>query len=77
MAFVGNSTLTIRVNKNFDCSFLCLESGPSSARLFLNFGRNNESRHHSCELINSERYMKPDKQCMIIKAMIITEPSLQ
>ena len=58
---VGNSTLITRIKENFDCSFLYLESGPSSAHLSLNSGGNNESRYRSCKLINSERYMKPDK----------------
>ena len=61
IAFVGNSTLITRIKENFDCSFLYLDSGPSSARLSLNSGENNEIRYRSCELINSERYMKPDK----------------
>lgn len=61
IAFVGNWTLIKRIKENFDCCFLYLESGPSSARLSLDSGGNNKSRYRSCELINSERYMKPDK----------------
>ncbi|PFX19071.1 hypothetical protein AWC38_SpisGene16508 [Stylophora pistillata] len=60
MAFVGNSTLTKIVKDYFDCSFFCLESGPSACLSF-NLGRNSESGYRRCELINSERYMEPER----------------
>ncbi|KAL9973639.1 hypothetical protein ACROYT_G020120 [Oculina patagonica] len=57
-ALAGNVIATIEGNDHIDCSFLCLEHGPSACLSF-NVGRDNNNGYYTCELSNSERHLEP------------------
>ena len=59
-SLVGNVTATMEVQDYFDCSFLCLEHGPSACLSF-NVGKTNNNGYYTCELSNSERYLEPHR----------------
>ena len=59
-SLLGNVIETTKVEDYFDCSFLCLEHGPFECLSF-NFGTVNDNGYYTCELSNSERYLKPQK----------------
>ncbi|KAJ7371435.1 Hyaluronan and proteoglycan link protein 2, partial [Desmophyllum pertusum] len=50
----------MEVQDYFDCSFLCLEHGPSACLSF-NVGKTNNNGYYTCELSNSERYLEPHR----------------
>ena len=58
--FIGNVTAVRKVEDLLDCSFLCLEFGPSACLSF-NFAKRSDDGFHSCELCNSEKYFEPHK----------------
>ncbi|KAJ7371442.1 stabilin 1 [Desmophyllum pertusum] len=59
-SLIGNVTATMQVQDYFDCSFLCLEHGPSACLSF-NVGKTNNNGYYTCELSNSERYLEPHR----------------